>query len=124
MLPLLHPLLFRCCSHCPSLILFTLRPPPRSTLFPYTRSSDLSSYRASNFAGSLCAASTRTRSWELSFDDTNDSSQERSEEHTSELQSPMYLVCRLRLETKNAATAPFARSAIGDPAQPRARIMH
>src|SRR5437764_2562466 len=28
----------------------------------------------------------------------------RSEEHTSELQSPMYLVCRLLLEKKNQAT--------------------
>src|SRR5437879_13388489 len=28
----------------------------------------------------------------------------RSEEHTSELQSPMYLVCRLLLEKKNART--------------------
>src|SRR5437762_1473460 len=28
----------------------------------------------------------------------------RSEEHTSELQSPMYLVCRLLLEKKNCAT--------------------
>src|SRR5437762_3185688 len=28
----------------------------------------------------------------------------RSEEHTSELQSPMYLVCRLLLEKKNAAS--------------------
>src|SRR5437762_4903603 len=28
----------------------------------------------------------------------------RSEEHTSELQSPMYLVCRLLLEKKNATT--------------------
>src|SRR5437879_8571199 len=29
---------------------------------------------------------------------------ERSEEHTSELQSPMYLVCRLQLEEKNQKT--------------------
>src|SRR5436189_4804557 len=29
----------------------------------------------------------------------------RSEEHTSELQSPMYLVCRLLLEKKNAQSA-------------------
>src|SRR5437762_4912953 len=30
----------------------------------------------------------------------------RSEEHTSELQSPMYLVCRLLLEKKNIFTTP------------------
>src|SRR5437764_3533169 len=40
---------------------------------------------------------------------------DRSEEHTSELQSPMYLVCRLLLEKKNTPTGshlapPFARS--------------
>src|SRR5437762_5202123 len=29
---------------------------------------------------------------------------QRSEEHTSELQSPMYLVCRLLLEKKNSST--------------------
>src|SRR5437764_9965158 len=32
----------------------------------------------------------------------------RSEEHTSELQSPMYLVCRLLLEKKNCAFMPVA----------------
>src|ERR1017187_10844979 len=31
----------------------------------------------------------------------------RSEEHTSELQSPMYLVCRLLLEKKNNSQQPF-----------------
>src|SRR5437879_11164013 len=31
----------------------------------------------------------------------------RSEEHTSELQSPMYLVCRLLLEKKNRSSAPI-----------------
>src|SRR5437762_8983353 len=33
-----------------------------------------------------------------------DGSRDRSEEHTSELQSPMYLVCRLLLETKKHTT--------------------
>src|SRR5437762_7210873 len=40
---------------------------------------------------------------------TADSEADRSEEHTSELQSPMYLVCRLLLEkkkTKNTTTPP------------------
>src|SRR5437762_4833733 len=35
--------------------------------------------------------------------------EERSEEHTSELQSPMYLVCRLLLENKTATTRPTIR---------------
>src|SRR5437879_10588546 len=34
-----------------------------------------------------------------------DRAQQRSEEHTSELQSPMYLVCRLLLEKKNFPAA-------------------
>src|SRR5437764_291053 len=34
----------------------------------------------------------------------------RSEEHTSELQSPMYLVCRLLLEKKNIASAASSRT--------------
>src|SRR5437762_8866902 len=66
--------------------------PPISTLFPYTtlfRSngsvSESSPLRISNF-GPAAARSWLTRS--------------RSEEHTSELQSPMYLVCRLLLEKK------------------------
>src|SRR5437762_6380862 len=33
----------------------------------------------------------------------------RSEEHTSELQSPMYLVCRLLLEKKNNAKLQYGR---------------
>src|SRR5437764_3129425 len=47
--------------------------------------------------------------------------QHRSEEHTSELQSPMYLVCRLLLEKKNSA----AHLACGPPlvAEPIWRIM-
>src|SRR5437763_11867460 len=33
--------------------------------------------------------------------ESRDAEKDRSEEHTSELQSPMYLVCRLLLEKKN-----------------------
>ena len=38
----------------------------------------------------------------------------RSEEHTSELQSPMYLVCRLLLEKKKKQTQyiPFSRKSV------------
>src|SRR5437763_8925097 len=42
----------------------------------------------------------------------------RSEEHTSELQSPMYLVCRLLLEKKNLLSALLQASA--DVAAPQA----
>src|SRR5438876_8526641 len=70
-----------------------IRRPPRSTLFPYTtlfRSSpSLSSPRYSRnwwMASPMVASTTSLRL--------------RSEEHTSELQSPVHLVCRLLLEKK------------------------
>src|SRR5437879_12819625 len=68
-----------------------IRPPPRSTLFPYT-----TLFRSPGFALS-CWLHTTPRLYYLS---TIDSMLARSEEHTSELQSPMYLVCRLLLEKK------------------------
>src|SRR5688572_31634507 len=76
-----------------------IRRPPRSTLFPYTtlfRSEDqrrrISLHLASriNKDGVLRIVSQRTRSQDLN----------RSEEHTSELQSQSNLVCRLLLEKK------------------------
>src|SRR5437879_11645069 len=69
-----------------------IRRPPRSTLFPYTTlfRSDLCLPAALDvppFAGSRIQPQRNLKSL-------------RSEEHTSELQSPMYLVCRLLLEKK------------------------
>src|SRR2546429_1206563 len=73
-----------------------IRRPPRSTLFPYTtlfRSLILAPVpdRIGNDK-SGCA------SWELHL---NLADCGRSEEHTSELQSRLHLVCRLLLEKKN-----------------------
>src|SRR5256885_6787428 len=70
-----------------------IRRPPRSTLFPYTtlfRSSDrVASVQA------LCTGNMRNAALcRLSRPSS------RSEEHTSELQSPCNLVCRLLLEKK------------------------
>src|SRR5437762_7947208 len=74
------------------------RPPPRSTLFPYTT---LFRSCQRNHLGSLVGQGARS-SW-LSLVQHGDAScDSRSEEHTSELQSPMYLVCRLLLEKKNS----------------------
>src|SRR3712207_8658674 len=81
-----------------------IRRPPRSTLFPYTtlfrsRSSSRRSTRPSverrNLApwGSAASPSGARRA-------PATASGGRSEEHTSELQSPQYLVCRLLLEKK------------------------
>src|SRR5437762_10695058 len=69
-----------------------IRRPPRSTLFPYT------TLFRSQRPCPCSVASHPTGPSGLPFDDAV---HDRSEEHTSELQSPMYLVCRLLLEKKN-----------------------
>src|SRR5437762_10123482 len=66
-----------------------LRRPPRSTLFPYT-----TLFRSSTCDGAALAAGANRIETAIT------SAANRSEEHTSELQSPMYLVCRLLLEKK------------------------
>src|SRR5205823_14792666 len=68
--------------------------PPRSTLFPYTTlfRSPLSKFYDYYDARALIFAVSLADSGGLWF--------ERSEEHTSELQSLAYLVCRLLLEKK------------------------
>src|SRR6202521_6355784 len=65
-----------------------IRRPPRSTLFPYTTLFRSPCPARDSFRGSTSALSTTADSF-------------RSEEHTSELQSPQNLVCRLLLEKKN-----------------------
>src|SRR3712207_8121413 len=94
-----------------------IRRPPRSTLFPYTtlfRSKDahpLAFIVDSSPSGSVSATRTATR--QSSYDEgripvdarsggTPRRLGVRSEEHTSELQSRQYLVCRLLLEKKKA----------------------
>src|SRR5437868_8944695 len=81
-----------------------IRRPPRSTLFPYTtlfRSPEVShtphgSVILHNFLYQVCGC---TGTWQLgSF--IEQTVAERSEEHTSELQSRFDLVCRLLLEKK------------------------
>src|SRR6266571_7342095 len=64
-----------------------IRRPPRSTLFPYT-----TLFRSPRCSRPSAAARCRT---------TTRRSPRRSEEHTSELQSHVKLVCRLLLEKKN-----------------------
>src|SRR2546425_6245148 len=78
-----------------------IRRPPRSTLFPYTtlfRSAVTSCWTARCMSSRTARATSRlTRAC-----DTASSRRplSRSEEHTSELQSLAYLVCRLLLEKK------------------------
>src|SRR5437764_9051495 len=79
-----------------------IRRPPRSTLFPYT-----TLFRSIKLSWLWLAPGMRFATRVLVFSIIGSGSRSncscvkvRSEEHTSELQSPMYLVCRLLLEKK------------------------
>src|SRR5258708_26828332 len=79
-----------------------IRRPPRSTLFPYTtlfRSHNKDDMDALNELTQILAPPAWLSAMQLSRDSVTISG-ERSEEHTSELQSPDHLVCRLLLEKK------------------------
>src|SRR2546422_5704201 len=76
-----------------------IRRPPRSTLFPYT-----TLFRSLRAAVFRCRSRTRVDilqnpRWGRTASSIRSSSA-RSEEHTSELQSRLHLVCRLLLEKK------------------------
>src|SRR5437762_9938406 len=73
-----------------------VRRPPRPTLFPYTTLFRLSGAADSKDTAMLNAA-IQGATEVLAYTKPRPI---RSEEHTSELQSPMYLVCRLLLEKK------------------------
>src|SRR5256885_623005 len=90
-----------------------IRRPPRSTLFPYT-----TLFRSAAGTETSCAAcassrvppaTPRPRRWSVCSPEAaarrSCSRSRRSEEHTSELQSPCNLVCRLLLEKKKNKTA-------------------
>src|SRR2546426_1821409 len=83
-----------------------IRRPPRSTLFPYTtlfRSSRGSRTVLGGRGGATpLRYSTRSRCPAALAAAPSDSEAVRSEEHTSELQSPCNLVCRLLLEKKKS----------------------
>src|SRR2546422_3200270 len=101
----------------PHLFFFFLmiRRPPRSTLFPYTtlfRSCRGSGGAGPTIAGAAGGASSLSLAaiypWPRSLTRSSSTdrgacehSSPRSEEHTSELQSRLHLVCRLLLEKKN-----------------------
>src|SRR5258708_37397192 len=74
-----------------------IRRPPRSTLFPYTTLFRSLHLRAGH-GGNGCVSVRREKFKPLAGPDGGNGG--RSEEHTSELQSPDHLVCRLLLEKK------------------------
>src|SRR3712207_8075737 len=91
-------------------VFLMIRRPPRSTLFPYTtlfrsclraalvRPARRDGRRLAEFQVALPDGDERV--WSLKSGVKTDESRRRSEEHTSELQSRQYLVCRLLLEKK------------------------
>src|SRR3712207_8445144 len=101
-----------------------IRRPPRSTLFPYTtlfRSNDTDLEQVLNLALDVLDAGDFQERWEVAkvfpklgaiaiaplleiLEDEDADLELRSEEHTSELQSRQYLVCRLLLEKKKYNT--------------------
>src|SRR3712207_7932836 len=100
-----------------------IRRPPRSTLFPYSTlfrsiagpqsaNEDAGLQTVNNFATAISAGAANESGQTLTFQVINSNNALfsvqpaenralRSEEHTSELQSRQYLVCRLLLEKKN-----------------------
>src|SRR3712207_8302582 len=75
------------------MLFLMIRRPPRSTLFPYT---------------TLFRSNKNGNKFDIIFVDPPYAGEmvQRSEEHTSELQSRQYLVCRLLLEKKKSLPPP------------------
>src|SRR5207237_10673555 len=106
------------CSLCSSLCTYSyhlcllsffflpLRPPPISTLFPYTTlfRSDRVSMQAKRMGCDSSGFFSLFNGRSAECAPVNNQIQQRSEEHTSELQSHLNLVCRLLLEKKKKKT--------------------
>src|SRR5256885_7639103 len=88
-----------------------IRRPPRSTLFPYTT---LFRSRAGRTREDACAV----------VDTRGPGQGQRSEEHTSELQSPCNLVCRLLLEKKKNTGDTILSEIAGHSYRPRRAAPH
>src|SRR2546422_4083191 len=87
-----------------------IRRPPRSTLFPYTTlfRSSLEGHLHNTNSNLELLSGPISKSCSCHTSETpsgaNESLVKRSEEHTSELQSRLHLVCRLLLEKKKTIT--------------------
>src|SRR5258707_5124367 len=89
----------------PFFFFLMIRRPPRSTLFPYT-----TLFRSCSQVATKLLPAPKSSRRDLSDPMYRSAQKLRSEEHTSELQSRQYLVCRLLLEKKNRrdrTTAPL-----------------
>src|SRR5258708_27911544 len=86
----------------PFFFFLMIRRPPRSTLFPYTTL--FRSLRGDLRRRAPDASALRAARRHVAHDAVRRAEASRSEEHTSELQSPDHLVCRLLLEKKKKIT--------------------
>src|SRR2546426_7619003 len=103
-----------------SFFFLMIRRPPRSTLFPYTtlfrssrhpeRGADPAAGRGGVVRGGAQQGAGGHGPQHDSPDVGGPDAYDRSEEHTSELQSPCNLVCRLLLEKKKKKTSKDPRS--------------
>src|SRR6266487_5161062 len=87
-----------------------IRRPPRSTLFPYT-----TLFRSTWAGGRRSRPSPRG---------SPRPRRSRSEEHTSELQSPVHIVCRLLLEKKKKITHELLRAKTKKKKEKRNKLWH
>src|SRR5439155_14542279 len=91
-----------------------IRRPPRSTLFPYT----------TLFRSKSCVPSALGQTGRMTDHTQHQrSTDSRSEEHTSELQSRGHLVCRLLLEKKKTCL-PASKRQAGKPATTRKTLCY
>src|SRR2546422_2366890 len=81
-----------------------IRRPPRSTLFPYTTLFRSATVSNKTYENSPMGARNRWNPNMMLATMPQVQPSNRSEEHTSELQSRLHLVCRLLLEKKKRAT--------------------
>src|SRR5947208_9198461 len=100
------------------IFLLTICLPPSSTLFPYTTLFRSIAYRVRGYHREGTGLCVGVRSCQTDRTPRpghgfrgSESCPERSEEHTSELQSPDHLVCRLLLEKKKEAHEPVPEAA-------------
>src|SRR2546425_8492141 len=87
-----------------------IRRPPRSTLFPYTTLFRSSARARSSGSGGRSSRAGRPAPATTTVTSPRTGARARSEEHTSELQSLAYLVCRLLLEKKKRTTQHLRRT--------------
>src|SRR2546426_5695037 len=98
-----------------------IRRPPRSTLFPYTTL--FRSWRRGRFSGWIGRppyrppTGNRPQAMKRKRNREPPSPSPRSEEHTSELQSPCNLVCRLLLEKKKKKNTGYRYDLVTSPVQ-------